>query len=50
MKSFRLRARHGHFRKSYRLPRAGLYSFRVLFAGDHANVKASSHTLHVRAI
>jgi hypothetical protein len=50
MKSFRLRARHGHFRKSYRLPRAGLYSFRVLFAGDHANVKASSHTLHVRAV
>jgi hypothetical protein len=50
MKSFRLRARHGHFRKAYRLPVAGLYSYRVLFAGDAANVKASSTTLHVRAV
>jgi N-acetylmuramoyl-L-alanine amidase len=50
MKSFTLRARRGHFRKAYRLPVRGLYSYRVLFAGDTANLKASSPTLHVRAV
>ncbi len=50
MKSFTLRATGGHFRKAYRLPVAGLYSFRVLFAGDAANAGASSTTLRVRAV
>jgi hypothetical protein len=48
--SIRLRPSHGHFRKSFRLGTAGLYSYRVLFAGDAANVKAGSTTLHVRAV
>jgi hypothetical protein len=48
--SVRLRVSHGHFRKAIRLGVAGLYSYRVLFAGDKSNVKASSSTLHVRAV
>jgi hypothetical protein len=48
--SFELRARHGRFRKAYRLTAPGLYSYRVLFPGDAANLKASSTTLHVRAV
>jgi len=48
--SFSLRARHGRFRKAFRLPARGLYSYRVLFAGDRSNVKASSSTLHIRAV
>jgi hypothetical protein len=48
--SFKLRARHGRFRKAFRLTTRGLYSYRVLFAGDRSNVKASSTTLHVRAV
>jgi hypothetical protein len=47
---FRLRAKRGRFRKAFRLAAPGLYSYRVLFAGDTANVKASSTTLHVRAV
>jgi hypothetical protein len=47
--SFKLQTKNGHFRKSYRLKLPGLYSYRVIFAGDAANVKASSTTLHVRA-
>jgi hypothetical protein len=50
MKSFLLHPTAGRFRKSYRLPAAGLYSYRVLFAGDASNTKASSTTLHVRAV
>jgi hypothetical protein len=48
--SFNLRATRGHFRKSFRLPARGLYSYQVLFAGDRANVRASSAALHVRAV
>ncbi|HEY1593871.1 MAG TPA: N-acetylmuramoyl-L-alanine amidase [Thermoleophilaceae bacterium] len=48
--SFKLRVTNGQFRKSYRLTVPGLYSYRVIFAGDAANVKASSTTLHVRAL
>ena len=48
--SFKLRARHGRFRKAYRLRSRGLYSYRVIFAGDHSNAKASSATLHIRAV
>jgi hypothetical protein len=48
--SFNLRATRGRFRKSFRLPARGLYSYQVLFAGDRANVRASSAALHVRAV
>ncbi len=48
--SFKLRARHGRFRKAFRLPVRGLYSYRVLFRGDRSNAKASSTTLHIRAV
>jgi hypothetical protein len=48
--SFKLRAKRGRFRKAYRLGAPGLYSYRVLFAGDRSNAKASSTTLHVRAV
>jgi hypothetical protein len=50
MASFKLVVKRGHYRKSYRLPLRGLYSYRVIFAGDKANLKASSTTLHVRAV
>jgi hypothetical protein len=48
--SFKLRAKHGRFRKAYRLRTRGLYSYRVIFAGDRSNAKASSTTLHIRAV
>jgi hypothetical protein len=48
--SFQLRTTSGRFRKAFRVGAAGLYSYRVLFPGDAANVKASSTTLHVRAV
>jgi hypothetical protein len=48
--SFRLRAKRGRFRKAYRLRTPGLYSYRVIFAGDRSNAKASSTTVHVRAV
>jgi len=48
--SFSLRARGGRFSKSYRLPAAGLYSYRVTFAGDRANAPAGSATVRVRAL
>ena len=48
--SLRLRAKRGRFRKAFRLAASGLYSYRVLFAGDTANIKSSSTTLHVRAV
>jgi N-acetylmuramoyl-L-alanine amidase len=48
--SIQLRTTGGRFRKAYRLTVAGLYSYRVLFPGDAANLKASSTTLHVRAV
>ena len=48
--SIRLRVKHGHFRKAFRLGARGLYSYRVLFAGDRSNRKARSTTLHVRAV
>ena len=47
--SFRLRAKRGHFRKSYRLPGPGLYTYQVRFDGDRSNVRAASTKLHVRA-
>lgn len=50
MASFKLRAKHGRFRKAYRLRVRGLYSYRVIFAGDRSNAKASSTTLHIRAV
>ncbi|HEX6459177.1 MAG TPA: N-acetylmuramoyl-L-alanine amidase [Thermoleophilaceae bacterium] len=48
--SFTLRAKHGRFRKAYRLPAPGLYSYRVLFSGDRSNLKAGSSTVHIRAV
>ena len=48
--SLKLRTTRGRFRKAYRLTASGLYSYRVLFPGDLANLKTSSTTLHVRAV
>jgi N-acetylmuramoyl-L-alanine amidase len=48
--SIQLRTTRGRFRKAYRLRISGLYSYRVLFPGDAANLKAGSTTLHVRAV
>ena len=48
--SIQLRVIRGRFRKAYRLSVPGLYSYRVLFPGDAANLKAGSTTLHVRAV
>jgi hypothetical protein len=47
--SFSLRTMGGHFRKSYRLPGPGLYTYQVRFDGDRSNVRATSAKLHVRA-
>ncbi|HEY2600112.1 MAG TPA: N-acetylmuramoyl-L-alanine amidase [Thermoleophilaceae bacterium] len=48
--SIRLATQKGNFRKSWRLPAPGLYSYRVVFSGDAANSAAGSITLHVRAV
>jgi N-acetylmuramoyl-L-alanine amidase len=47
--SFKLRAKSGRFRKSYRLPGPGLYTYQVRFDGDRSNVRTASAKVHVRA-